>query len=76
MVSLLNRLHRLTPYFLVKQTLKIGNAASMLNGMTQLILAKMNLSTLTSWFGGQASDSGMNLLQQWVTLWDRSIAQS
>ena len=76
MVSLLNRLHRLTPYFLVKQTLKIGNAASMLNGMTQLVLAKMNLSTLTSWFGGQTSDSGMNLLQQWVTLWDRSIAQS
>ncbi|KAL8998627.1 MAG: hypothetical protein Q9169_002378 [Polycauliona sp. 2 TL-2023] len=67
MVSLLNRLHRLTPYFLVKQTLKIGNAASMLSGMTQLILAKMNLSTLTSWFGGQASDSGMNLLQQIIS---------
>ncbi|KAL9014174.1 MAG: hypothetical protein Q9180_008964, partial [Flavoplaca navasiana] len=67
MVSLLNRLHRLTPYFLVKQTLKIGNAASMLNGMTQLLLAKMNLSTLTSWFGGQASDSGMNLLQQIIS---------
>lgn len=52
------------PYFLVKQTLKVGNAASMLNGMTQLLLAKMNLSTITSWFGGQHSDSGMNLLQQ------------
>lgn len=68
MVSLLNRLHRLTPYFLMKQTLKIGNAASMLNGMTQLLLAKMNLSTLTSWFGGQASDSGMNLLQQYIPI--------
>ncbi|CAL8582346.1 hypothetical protein XPA_008013 [Xanthoria parietina] len=67
MVSLLNRLHRLTPYFLMKQTLKIGNAASMLNGMTQLLLAKMNLSTLTSWFGGQPSDSGMNLLQQIIS---------
>ncbi|KAL8752722.1 MAG: hypothetical protein Q9199_005538 [Rusavskia elegans] len=67
MVSLLNRLHRLTPYFLIKQTLKIGNAASMLNGMTQLLLAKMNLSTLTSWFGGQPSDSGMNLLQQIIS---------
>ncbi|KAL8685483.1 MAG: hypothetical protein Q9224_005797, partial [Gallowayella concinna] len=65
MVSLLNRVHRLAPYFLVKQTLKIGNAASMLNGMTQLVLAKMNISTLTSWFSGQASDSGMNLLQQY-----------
>ncbi|KAL8927102.1 MAG: hypothetical protein Q9172_001524 [Xanthocarpia lactea] len=67
MVALLNRLHRLAPYYLIKQTLKIGNAASMINGMAQLLLAKMNLSTLTSWFGGQASDSGMNLLQQIVS---------
>ncbi|KAL8974852.1 MAG: hypothetical protein Q9197_000931 [Variospora fuerteventurae] len=67
MLSLLNRLHRLTPYFLVKQTLKVGNAATMLNGMVQLLLAKMNLSTVTSWFGGQASDSGMNLLQQIIS---------
>ncbi|KAI4120883.1 MAG: hypothetical protein LQ341_007488, partial [Variospora aurantia] len=67
MLSLLNRLHRLTPYFLVKQTLKVGNAATMLNGMVQLLLAKMNLSTITSWFGGQASDSGMNLLQQIIS---------
>ncbi|KAI4090291.1 MAG: hypothetical protein LQ344_004839 [Seirophora lacunosa] len=67
MLSLLNRLHRLTPYFLIKQTLKVGNAATMLNGMVQLLLAKMNLSTLTSWFGGQPSDSGMNLLQQIIS---------
>ncbi|KAI4116352.1 MAG: hypothetical protein LQ345_003207 [Seirophora villosa] len=60
-------LHRLTPYFLIKQTLKVGNAATMLNGMVQLLLAKMNLSTLTSWFGGQPSDSGMNLLQQIIS---------
>lgn len=67
MISLLNRFHRLTPYFLVKQTLKVGNAASMLNGMSQLLLAKMNLSTITSWFGAQQSDSGMNLLQQIIS---------
>ncbi|KAI4173485.1 MAG: hypothetical protein LQ346_008412 [Caloplaca aetnensis] len=67
MLSLLNRVHRLMPYFLVKQTLKVGNAASMLNGMVQLLLAKMNLSTLTSWFGAQPSDSGMNLLQQIIS---------
>ncbi|KAL9581692.1 MAG: hypothetical protein Q9203_005795 [Teloschistes exilis] len=66
-ISLLNRVHRLAPYFLIKQTLKVGNAASMLSGMTQLVLAKMNLSTLTSWFGGQVSDSGMNLLQQIIS---------
>jgi len=56
----------MAPYFLVRQTLRVGNAASMLSGMVKLVLAKMNLSTVTSWFGGQASDSGMNLLQQSV----------
>lgn len=82
MLSLLNRLHRLTPYFLVKQTLKVGNAATMLNGMVQLLLAKMNLSTITSWFGGQASDSGMNLLQQYclpqafMRIWTDSAYQN
>ena len=49
---------------MIRQTLKVGNAASMLNGMVKLILAKMNMSTVTTWFGGQASDSGVNLLQQ------------
>lgn len=39
----------------------------MINGMLQLLLAKMNMSTVTSWFGGQPSDSGMNLLQQYVS---------
>ena len=65
-LPLLTRAHHLAPYFMVRQTLKVGNAASMLNGMVKLILAKMNMSTVTSWFGGQPSDSGMNLMQQYV----------
>ena len=65
-VPLLAKAHNLAPYFMIRQTLKVGNAASMLNGMVKLILAKMNISTLTSWFGGQPSDSGMNLMQQYV----------
>lgn len=64
MLPLLVKAHNLSPYFLIRQTLRVGNAAAMLNGMVKLILAKMNLSTVTTWFGGQASDSGMNLLQQ------------
>lgn len=68
MISLLNRVHRLAPYFLIKQTLKVGNAATMLNGMVQLLLAKMNFSTVASWFGGQPADNGMNLLQQYSIL--------
>lgn len=65
-LPLLTKAHNLAPYFMIRQTLKLGNAASMLNGMVKLILAKMNISTVTSWFGGQPSDSGMNLMQQYV----------
>ena len=67
-IPLLSKAHNLAPYFMMRQTLKVGNAASMLNGMVKLILAKMNLSTVTSWFGGQPSDSGMNLMQQYVKI--------
>lgn len=67
-IPLLTKAHNLAPYFMIRQTLKVGNAASMLNGMVKLILAKMNMSTLTSWFGGQPSDSGMNLMQQYVKI--------
>ena len=62
-LSLHRRVNDLLPYFLIRQTLKIGNAASMINGMIKVVLAKMNLSTFTSWIGGQPSDSGTNLLQ-------------
>lgn len=65
-LPLLTKAHNLAPYFMIRQTLKLGNAASMLNGMVKLILAKMNMSTVTSWFGAQPSDSGMNLMQQYV----------
>ena len=37
----------------------------MLSGMVKLVLAKLNMSTVTTWFGGQGSDAGMNLLQQY-----------
>ena len=65
-LPLLTKAHNLAPYFMIRQTLRLGNAATMLNGMVRLILAKMNMSTVTSWFGGQPSDSGMNLMQQYV----------
>lgn len=65
-LPLLTKAHNLAPYFMIRQTLKVGNAASMLNGMVKLVLAKINMSTVTSWFGAQQSDSGMNLMQQYV----------
>ena len=72
-IPLLTKAHNLAPYFMIRQTLKVGNAATMLNGMVKLILAKMNISTVTSWFGGQPSDSGMNLMQQYVNLSNLTI---
>ena len=46
----------------------------MLSGMVKLVLAKMNMSTVTTWFGGQGSDAGMNLLQQYTTIETRTPA--
>ena len=40
----------------------------MLNGLVRLMLAKMNVTTVTQWFGATKSDRGMNLLQQFVFL--------
>ena len=64
LLPLLARAKDMMPWFAIRQTLKVGNAATMLNGMVKILLAKMNLSTLTSWFGAEKSDKGLNLLQQ------------
>ncbi|KAH6617719.1 PX-associated-domain-containing protein [Chaetomium sp. MPI-SDFR-AT-0129] len=72
----LENVHKLLPYALTKQTLRIGNAASMLNGMMRLMLAKVGVGALSNWFGiTQNADDGMNLLQRiiWLVLsWDAS----
>ena len=64
LLPLLTRAKDMMPWFVIRQTLRVGNAASMLNGMVKLLLAKMNMSTVTQWFGAAKSDKGMNLLQQ------------
>ena len=51
---------------MIKQTLRIGNAATMLNGMVRLLLAKMGVGALSNWVGlTQNADDGMNLLQRY-----------
>jgi len=51
---------------MVKQTLRIGNAATMLNGMMRLLLAKVGVGALSNWVGlTQNADDGMNLLQRY-----------
>ncbi|KAK3292384.1 PX-associated-domain-containing protein [Chaetomium fimeti] len=76
LLKLLENVHRLLPYSMVKQTLRIGNAASMLNGMVRLLLAKVGVGALSNWVGlTQNADDGMNLLQRivWLVLsWDAS----
>lgn len=49
----------------MRQTLKIGNVATMLSGMMRVVLAKASVASVTNWIGWtQGADEGMNLLQQ------------
>ncbi|KAL2022488.1 hypothetical protein VTK56DRAFT_5317 [Thermocarpiscus australiensis] len=74
LLKLLENVHKLLPYSMVRQTLRIGNAATMLNGMIRLLLAKMGVGALSNWIGlKQNADDGMNLLQRIISLvlsWD------
>ncbi len=79
LVRLLENLHRLVPYMVVKQTLRVGNAATMINGMVRLVLTKLSVTAMTNWIGlTNNSNDGMNLLQQilsTVLAWDTSEFQ-
>jgi len=61
---------RRAPYGIMRQTLRIGNVATMLNGMVRLMLAKVSVGTVTNFLGlSSGADEGMNLLQQCVTIY-------
>ncbi|KAL2134867.1 hypothetical protein VTI74DRAFT_10593 [Chaetomium olivicolor] len=74
LLKLLENVHKLLPYSMVRQTLRIGNAATMLNGMMRLLLSKMGVGAVSNWIGlTQNADDGMNVLQRiiWLVLsWD------
>lgn len=76
LLKLMENVHKLIPYSVIKQTLRIGNAATMINGMLKLLLAKMTVGALTNWVGWtQNADDGMNLLQRIMSMvlsWDSS----
>ncbi|KAK0616771.1 PX-associated-domain-containing protein [Immersiella caudata] len=66
LLKLAEYIHKLIPYTMVRQTLRIGNAATMINGMTRLLLAKMGMGAVSNWVGlTQNADDGMNLLQRY-----------
>ena len=65
LLKLIEDAHKLVPYSLIRQTLRVGNAASMINGMMKLLLAKISVGGVTNWIGlTKNADDGMNLLQR------------
>ncbi|KAF2787810.1 hypothetical protein K505DRAFT_316031 [Melanomma pulvis-pyrius CBS 109.77] len=79
LLRLLENVHRLVPYYMVKQTLRVGNAATMINGMVRLVLAKLSVTGFTNWIGlTNNSNDGMNLMQQIISTvmaWDTAEFQ-
>ncbi|KAF1985319.1 hypothetical protein K402DRAFT_379699 [Aulographum hederae CBS 113979] len=70
--KILENVHKLIPYQMVRQSLRVGNAATMINGIMKLVLSKMTINTLTSFIGlTKSSDAGMNLMQSIIStvLW-------
>ncbi|OIW24687.1 hypothetical protein CONLIGDRAFT_623633 [Coniochaeta ligniaria NRRL 30616] len=65
LLKLVENVHQLVPYSMIKQTLRIGNAATMINGMVKLLLAKLSVGAFSNWVGlTQNADDGVNLLQR------------
>lgn len=65
LLRMIENVHRLLPYVVIRQTLKIGNVATMINAMMRVILAKASVASVTNWIGlTSGADEGMNLLQQ------------
>ena len=64
LLSLLESAHKLVPYAIIRQTLKIGNVATMISGMVKIVLAKASIATVTNWLGlSKGADEGQNLVQ-------------
>lgn len=64
LLKLLDGVTKLIPFMMIKQTLKVGNVATMISAMVKLVLAKMSVTSFTNWMGLTASqDNAMNLLQ-------------
>ncbi|OJD36259.1 px domain containing protein [Diplodia corticola] len=79
LLRILANIHKLIPYSIIRQTLRVGNAATMINGMVRLVLAKFSVGSLTNWVGlSRNADEGQNLLQSIISTvlaWDSSELQ-
>lgn len=65
LVNLMDSVHKMVPYGMVRQTLRVGNAATMIAGMMKIFLAKLSVGSVSNWVGltTNAAD-GQNLLQK------------
>ncbi|KAK4938418.1 hypothetical protein LTR10_021135 [Elasticomyces elasticus] len=74
LLKLIDNANKLVPYLVIKQTLKIGNVATMINAMMKVGLAKMSVASVTNWMGlTRNQDEGMNLMQTIISTvlnWD------
>jgi hypothetical protein len=65
LLRMIGSVHSMLPYSVVRQTLKVGNVATMISGVMRIVLAKVSVSAVTNWIGlSSGADEGMNLLQQ------------
>ncbi|KAI1454044.1 hypothetical protein F4805DRAFT_441392 [Annulohypoxylon moriforme] len=74
LLKLIDNVHGLIPYTVIGQTLRLGNAGTMINAMVKLFLAKVSVGAISNWLGfTQNASDGMNLLQRIISLvleWD------
>ncbi|KAM0815557.1 putative PX domain-containing protein [Seiridium cardinale] len=74
LLKLIESTHKLIPYSMVCQTLRVGNAATMISGIMRIFLAKVSIGGLTNWMGiTQNASDGQNLLQRIIAMvlgWD------
>lgn len=64
LLKLIDNANRLVPYMAIRQTLKIGNVATMISAMIKVVLAKMSVAGITNWLGlTNSQNDGMNLMQ-------------
>jgi len=65
LLRMIQNVHNLIPYTPIRQTVKIGNVATMISAVMRVVLAKASMGSVTNWMGfTSGADEGMNLLQQ------------
>lgn len=70
LLNLIENVHNMLPYAVVRQTLRLSNAATMISGMLRLFLSKLSVGSVTNYFGlTKNADDGMNLLQRYDSAW-------